>query len=330
MSLIHESSLHGMQHSPIIPCSLKEVHTANSGFLSLIGMVSLKLEINHIETTADVCVTHDVVRPMILVRDRIQKHRVNICFATKRISFHDGATSIPLVPTAPMEAFVMILSSSIVIPHFHERLIFGSVPIQYAEHALFTPNINMQHSKLILIPYAALHIRNFQGIVSIRNNTRRTTSIPRHPRLGMILTSTENLTIATHHDPSQSPTSSDELASVCSHCEQYSSLNVDPTQQLTNCCKKNTDCSHQMITELLTHIVDPTELHQVYRMIHRHHQLFEDTSWKGTSCLPQSAINSVYHYAIADSPRRTSPANRPLIAEEMTKLSDRDIIHPLH
>jgi hypothetical protein len=85
-----------------------------------------------------------------------------------------------------------------------------------------------------------------------------------------------------------------------------------------------------MITELLTHIVDPTECHQVYRMIQRHHQLFEDTSWKGISCLPQSAINSGSHYSIADSPRRTSPANRQLITEEITKVLNRDIIRPSH
>jgi len=41
ISLIHEITLQLMQHKPIDPCSLKEVHTANSVFISLIGLVHL-------------------------------------------------------------------------------------------------------------------------------------------------------------------------------------------------------------------------------------------------------------------------------------------------
>ncbi|CAF4670856.1 unnamed protein product, partial [Rotaria magnacalcarata] len=48
ISLIHEQTLSNMQHKPITPCSLKEVHTANSGFISLLGIVNLTVQINHL------------------------------------------------------------------------------------------------------------------------------------------------------------------------------------------------------------------------------------------------------------------------------------------
>jgi len=48
ISLIHEPTLSQMQHKPVIPCSLKEVHFANSGFISLLGLVTLTVQVNHI------------------------------------------------------------------------------------------------------------------------------------------------------------------------------------------------------------------------------------------------------------------------------------------
>ncbi|CAF1594273.1 unnamed protein product, partial [Adineta steineri] len=82
-----------MQHTPIIPCSLKEVHTANCGFISLIGIVKLNVQIQHIHTQVDAYVTHDLICPMILGRDWIQNNYVNINFYTNRIYLFNGLAS---------------------------------------------------------------------------------------------------------------------------------------------------------------------------------------------------------------------------------------------
>ncbi|CAF2777563.1 unnamed protein product [Rotaria sp. Silwood2] len=65
ISLINERTLQCIQHYPITSCSLKEIHTANSGFISLLGLVNLNVKINHIITTVDAYVTRDLVCPMI-------------------------------------------------------------------------------------------------------------------------------------------------------------------------------------------------------------------------------------------------------------------------
>jgi len=80
ISLIHETTLSKMKHKPIVPCLLKEVHTANSGFLSLLGIVNLTVQVNHISTPVDAYVTRDLVCPMILGGDRIQTNYVTINF----------------------------------------------------------------------------------------------------------------------------------------------------------------------------------------------------------------------------------------------------------
>jgi hypothetical protein len=77
ISLIHDNTLSTMRHKPIVPCSLKEVHTANSGFISLLGIVKLTVLINHLHTHVDAYVTRDLICPMILGRDWIQQHYVN-------------------------------------------------------------------------------------------------------------------------------------------------------------------------------------------------------------------------------------------------------------
>ncbi|CAF1112147.1 unnamed protein product [Rotaria magnacalcarata] len=66
ISLIHETTLHNMKHKPIDTCSLKEVHIANGGFISLIGLVHLNVQLNHFNTGVNVYVTWDLVCSMLL------------------------------------------------------------------------------------------------------------------------------------------------------------------------------------------------------------------------------------------------------------------------
>ncbi|CAF1009431.1 unnamed protein product [Rotaria sp. Silwood1] len=73
ISLIHDKTLSNMQHQPIMPCSLKEVHNANSGFISLLGIVKLTVQIHHLDTHIDAYVTRDLICPVILGRDWIQQ-----------------------------------------------------------------------------------------------------------------------------------------------------------------------------------------------------------------------------------------------------------------
>ncbi|CAF4216626.1 unnamed protein product, partial [Rotaria magnacalcarata] len=54
------------------------------------------------------------------------------------------------------------------------------------------PNLALQRSKLVMIPHSVLHIRNYRGIISIKNNTQRPKTIPRYTRLGFISPSAED------------------------------------------------------------------------------------------------------------------------------------------
>jgi len=114
-----------MQHKLIVPCSLKEVHTANSGFISLLGIVNLTVQINRIDTHVDAYVTHDLICPMILGRDWIQQHYVDINFYTNRIYLYNGLVSTPLLPVPRTEPIVMSSSHSITIQPFHQKFISG-------------------------------------------------------------------------------------------------------------------------------------------------------------------------------------------------------------
>ncbi|CAF4590121.1 unnamed protein product, partial [Rotaria socialis] len=183
ISLIHEQALSNMQHKPITPCSLKEVHTANSGFISLLGIVNLTVQINHLVTHVDAYVVRDLICPMILGRDWIQQNYADINFCTHRLYLYHGLVSTPLLPSPRHEPVLMSLSHSIIIPPFHQKFIYGSVPIKSLDDALFTPNIALQHARLVLLPHSLLHIRDNRGVVSIINNTRHSKLIPRNTPL---------------------------------------------------------------------------------------------------------------------------------------------------
>ncbi|CAF5226908.1 unnamed protein product, partial [Rotaria magnacalcarata] len=114
-----------MKHKTITSSSLQEVHTANSGFIVLLGLVNLTVRINHIHTTVDAYVTRDLVCPMILGRDWIQKNYVNINFFSNRMSIYNGISSIPLLPASRSVSLVMSLLHPVIIPPFHETLISG-------------------------------------------------------------------------------------------------------------------------------------------------------------------------------------------------------------
>ncbi|CAF3937474.1 unnamed protein product, partial [Rotaria sp. Silwood1] len=331
ISLIHEQTLQCMQHYPITSCSLKEVHTANSGFISLVGLVNLNVKINHIITTVDAYVTRDLVCPMILGRDWIQKHHVNINFSTNRIYVYDGRTSVPLLPVSPAEPLTMPLEHSIVIPPFHEKFISGYVPIQSLLNVVFTPNLALQRSKLVLIPHSLLHIRDYPGIISIKNNTQRPKTIPRHTPLGSIFPSSADLDINIIPEICNTVChfSSHPLTSFsCIHCAVACVTETDLYEHLLDCCNKNSVCTTKTINKFVEHIDDSVQRMKAYLMLHQCRQLFDDSSATGITCTPQRAINTGSYAPLAVHPRRVSHLNRQIINDEIKQMLDNEIISP--
>ena len=165
------------------------MHTANCGFLSLVGLVKLKIAIGHFQTTADVHVTPDLVCPMILGRDWMHQNHATLCFSSNRLFVQSGVASTRLLPIPHRESFVMFASDSIVIPAFHEKFVSGYVSVPSLDDALFTPNLAIQHAKLVLMSHSVLHIRAHHGVISIMNNTRHPKTIRQDTPLGVVSTS---------------------------------------------------------------------------------------------------------------------------------------------
>ncbi|CAF4518486.1 unnamed protein product, partial [Rotaria magnacalcarata] len=331
LSLIQEQTLKRMKHSPMISCSLKEVHTANSGFISLLGLVNLTVKINHIMTTVDAYVTHDLVCPMILGRDWIQKHHVNVDFSTNRIYIHDGNTSVPLLPVSCIEPLAMSLQNSIVIPPFHEKFISGCVPIKSLQNVIFTPNLALQRSKLVMIPHSVLHIRNYRGIISIKNNTQRPKTIPRYTRLGFISPSAEDfdMNVIPELCANVCHLSSHSLTSFsCIHCAVECSSRSDLYEHMIDCCNRHVTCTTKTINKLVEHIDNPVQRMTAYMMLHQYERLFDDSCVKGINCTPQYTINTGSHAPLAVHPRRVPHINRQIINEEVKKMLHNEIISP--
>lgn len=331
ISLIHDQPLQQMCHDPVYPCSLKEVHTANSGFISLLGMVRLYVQINDITTEVTAYVTRDLVCPMILGRDWIQKHYVTIDFAANRISLYDGITSVPLLPSVCIEPFVFSSSDSIIIPPFHEKLVSGYAPVQTLDNALFTPNSALQHSRLILIPHSILHIRDHHGVISIMNNTRHPKVIPPHTPLGTISSRSAESDLNNVHQLSSDSSSFPPVLSTsfsCAHCHVPHSSTVALYEHLRLCCNKTSSCSSDIIHESVGHLVDSNQRMSVYLLLHQYHSLFDNDCTQGIACPPQRAIHTGSHAPLADHPRRTSFHNRQIIADEVQRLLHDNIISP--
>ena len=331
ISLIHEETLQLMKHKPVVPCPLQEVHTANSGFISLIGLVNLTVKINHVITSVDAYVTRDLVCPMILGRDWIQKNHVNICFSSNRVYIHDGVISVPLLPIPRVEQLIMSLSSSIVIPPFHEKFISGYVPIKSLDHAFFTPNLALQHAKLILIPHSILHIRDHHGIISIINNTRHPKIIPRDTPLGFLSPSSEEPGVNVIQELPMNIrhfSSPDLTLFSCNHCDVKFSSAPTLYEHLLDCCNKSLCNTTEILNKLVEHIDDPVQRMKVYLMLHDYKQLFDNSCFKGIHCAPQSAINTGSHPPLAQHPRRISYYNRQIMHDEVKKLLNNGIISP--
>ena len=329
ISLIHEPTLQFMQHQSMYPCSLTEVHTANSGFISLLGLVTLTVQINHIYTKVDAYVTRDLVCPMILGRDWIQKNNVDINFSTHRIYLHNGLTSIPLLPAPHTESFVMCLSHSIVIPPFHQKFVLGYVPIKSLDDVLFIPNLALQHTRLVLLPHAILHIRDHRGIICITNNTRHSKMIPRNTPLGLISPSTaeSDLNIIQHTPINSHHFSSEQsILFLCTHCHVRFSSETTLYEHLVTCCNKDSTCTTNIISKLVEPISDPIQRMKVYLVLHQYQQLFDDSCLKGIHCAPQYAINTGSHAPLAEHPRRTSYRNQQIITTEVKKMLANGII----
>ena len=319
-----------MQHDPIYPCSLKEVHTANSGFLSLLGMVRLHVRINDITTDVAAYVTHDLVCPMILGRDWIQKHYVTIDFAVNRVYLYDGTTSVPLLPTSCLEPLVFSSSHSIIIPPFHRKLVSGYAPVRSLPNALFTPNLALQHTRLLLIPHSVLHIRNHYGVISIMNNTRHPKVIPPHTPLGTISPTSDESNFNSIYELSSDSSFSSTLppSLSCAHCALPCPSTIALYEHLRQCCNKTSCCTSEIIHDLVVHLVDPIQRIPVYLLLHQYHSLFDDNCTQGIVCPPQRAIHTGSHAPLAEHPRRISSRNRQIIADEVKRLLTDGIISP--
>ncbi|CAF4738552.1 unnamed protein product [Rotaria socialis] len=331
ISLIHDNTLSTMRHKPIVSCSLNEVHTANSGFISLLGIVKLTGQINHLDTQVDAYVTRDLICPMVLGRDWIQQNYANINFCTNRLYLYNGLASAPLLPIPRSEPVIMPLSDSIVIPPFHQQFVYGYVPINSLNDALFTPNIALQHARMVLLPHSLLHIRDNRGVISIINNTRHSKLIQRNTPLGFVSPSTTTadlnvITTSLMNFPDFSSSSPSSLS--CNHCGVHFSTELILYDHLFYCCNKDFTCTTQNITPLVQHIDDPVKRIKVYLMLHHYYQLFDDSCLQGITCSPQCAINTHSQAPLAEHPRRVSHLNREIINNEVKKLLANGIIEP--
>ena len=332
ISLIHEDTLRSMQFVTVRTCSLKEVHTANSGFLSLSGLVSLDISIAGSSTRADVYITRDLVCPMILGRDWIQQHRANVCFSTHRLYIHDGSFSVPLLPICPTQAVLMCLSDSILIPPFHEKLVSGYVPLPSVENAIFIPDLALQQRHNLLVPNLILHIRNHHGAISITNHTRHPKRLHRHTPLGFIFSLPEQhtLNVVESFATPRSNVCVPSTTVPCPHCNASFSSDSDLYSHLLICCNKHASCAHDLFHRLVDHLDEPEQRQQAYLIIHRYQSLFDDDFSRGILCDPQHAINTGVHPPLATLPRRISPSNRQVIQDEVAKLLRNNIISPSH
>lgn len=329
ISLINADTLSRMKHSPVAPTSLKEVHTANSGFLALTGLVHLTVTINHMLTYVHAYVTTDLICPMILGRDWIQNNHVNLNFGTNSLSLYQGLASTPLLTNSPREPVVMSLSVPIVIPPFHQLFVYGRVSVPTLHNALFTPNLTLQHNRLLILPHALLNIDDHCGIISIINNTRRSKSLAANTPLGLISPSPSpsiHVISSTSVSPSSAPRPSD--FSLCPHCQLSFSVDTMFYEHLLQCCNKDTSCSSAYLLSLISHLPDPMLQMKVYHMLHQYSPMFDNSSPDGINCPPQHAIHTDSHAPLAEHPRRLSPLNRQITQAEVTKLLKNDIISP--
>ncbi|CAF3479922.1 unnamed protein product [Rotaria sp. Silwood1] len=312
-----------------MPCSLKEVHTANSGFISLLGIVKLPVQIHHLDTHIDAYVTRDLICHMILGRDWIQQNYFNVNFCTNRIYLYNDLASTPLLPISRSEPVIMSLSHSVVIPPFHQKFIYGYVPLKSLDNALFTPNIALQHARMVLILHSLLHIRDNHGVISIINNTRHSKFIPRNTPLGFIYSSTVTASLnVIHTSPmnfSDSSSSSLSLLS-CNHCDVRFSTELTLYDHSFHCCNKDLTGTTKTIPPLVEHIDDPVKRMKVSLMLHHYQQLFDDSFLQGITYKPQHAISIGSHSPLAEHPCRVSHLNRQIINNAVKKMLDNGII----
>ncbi|CAF1470340.1 unnamed protein product [Adineta steineri] len=268
---------------------------------------------------------------MILGRDWIQNNYVNINFYTNRIYLFNGLASTALLLKLFRDPVIMTLSHDIVIPPFHTKFLYGHVPIKSLDDALFTPNVALQHTRMVLIPHSLLHIRNNRGVISVVNNTRHSKMIPRNTPLGFISSSTTtpdiNVISASAMDSSHFSLPSISLLS-CTHCNVRFSTESALYNHLFHCCNKDLTSTTNTINSLVEHIDNPVKKMKVYIMLHRYSSLFDDSCLQGITCKPQSAINTGSHSPVAEHPRRVSHLNRQVINKEVQKMLHNRIIEP--
>ncbi|CAF5047682.1 unnamed protein product, partial [Rotaria sp. Silwood1] len=223
----------------------------------------------------------------------------------------------------------MSLSHSVVIPPFHQKFIYSYVPLKSLDDALFTPNIALQHARMVLILHSLLHIRDNHGVISIINNTCHSRYIPRNIPLGFIYSSTVTAGLnVTHASPMNfsDPSSSSLSLLSCHHCGVRFSTELTLYDHFFHCCNKDLTGTTKTIPPLVEHIDDTVKRMKFSLMLHHYQQLFDDSFLQGIICKPQHAINIGSHSPLAEHPRRVLHLKRQIINNEVKKMLDNGII----
>ena len=313
-TLITRSFLETIPHSSIkktstITATLGDAHTT----ISVYGIVSLCIYINHIPTYTSAFVVESLGIDLILGMDWCRTYNVILRIRQQELLLHHPQYGQTIVQFQDTISVPIRLAQSIQLDPYHEHIVPLTTPISSASQVSYTPDTTLCKQKNIFIPDAILRVRSFRTFLLISNLSKTPCTLPKDTVLGNI----------SFFSISPSPIKFTSLSS--SAFLNSSSITLSSIQPSST---PNPFDIHSVIQKLVHPITDPEEKQIFSTILQQHCNVFDLSKHTTAKTQLPHLIVTGDHPPISVRPYYRNVQQRKHLQREVDKLLLDNIVRP--
>ncbi|CAF4566315.1 unnamed protein product, partial [Didymodactylos carnosus] len=301
--------------------------TATNTAIHTTGTVDLIVDIGSFRTYVTAEVSTNLVTNVLLGNDWIQKNKINIDGADRRVYVKGTSISLKFEDPEYIQYPVLLIDQAIIRPG-EEKLIDVGVQVEKSDNMIFEPSHKFQGIEHLYAASTLLAVKHFSTKVLVMNADDRPHILSRNTVIGRIsyLTPSTICTILPKPTPinTENTSTHSTMNNRCRQCYQ----NFSSRSQLHIHLQEN--CHSQEIREGIEQLTSHLNTHQakqVQKIMWRYGKLF-DTQQPSVIKTVRHAIDTGNNRPVRNYYGRKTDKQNKIVTEEVKELLYNDKIEP--
>ena len=317
ISLIAQSELEKIVHSPIQPTTATATLGDGHTNITVNGTVELCVDINNFSTFITAFVVDSLGANLILGMDWCQSNKVNVQIGQRQVEINHrelGTTTTPFINDGSVD--VRLSECVALMPH-HEHMVKVYTPISSAKLVSFITDMKRCSKLKIQVPDAFVEIDHFSFYLCVYNPTRYVHTLAANTKLGSVHYQSEEEIVyqmfAPCHKVAATENDSQEQ-SIKSSGEDHS---VDASVSVDD-----------VILGLVAHIADEHHRLDFLHILQQNRRSFDTSKMARAKTKVHHTINTSDHLPTSVRPYFKTVQQRKEVQQEVRKLLNQGILQP--